>query len=117
VAKDKDILFRSEDSMWQLLKDGRRTWDARLHDISDDRIYRLSWGQWEASPPPGRKPTYNPVEPFVSFLNKDTGEILKFRFAGLEFVPWAPGWCFIQLGGLIAVIGADGVWRYPKEED
>jgi hypothetical protein len=116
MADKEDIVFKSEDSLWQLLKDGRKAWDARLYDISDERIYRLSWGQWEPSPPPGRKPEYHPVEPFVGFLNKDTGETARFRFTGLQFADWAPGWCFIMLGGLIAVIGADGLWHYPEEE-
>jgi hypothetical protein len=116
MAEKGDIVFKSEDSLWQMLKDGRKTWDARLHNISDDRIYRLSWGQWEDSPPLGRRPEYHPVEPFVSFSNNKTGEILRFRFTGLEFVPWAPGWCFIQLGGLVAIIEPDGKWHYPEDE-
>lgn len=91
-----------------MLARGEKTWDARRHDIADDRIYRLSWGQWEKDPPEGRQPSWGPVEAFVSFLNKVTREVLQFRFRGLEFADWAPGWCFIILGGLVR--------RYKQED-
>jgi hypothetical protein len=96
-----DIVFKTEDSIWQNLADGTKTWDYRRYDMSDDRIYRLCWGSWEKDPPPGRQPTWSPDVFFVSFLNKATGEVLKFRYRGMEFVPWAPGWTFLMLGGLI----------------
>lgn len=100
------ILFKSENSLWQLMAEGKKTWDARLHDISDDRIYRLSLGMWDTDE--GRQPYYKPTEDIVSFLNKVTGEVLMFRFRELEFVVWAPGWVFIQLGGLVARRLPDG---------
>ncbi|MBA7660379.1 MAG: hypothetical protein GH143_02550 [Calditrichaeota bacterium] len=115
MAEKGDIVFKSEDSLWQTLKEGRKTWDARLHDISDDRIYRLSWGKWEDKPPHGRQPVYLPQETFVHFLNKKTGQLLRFRFRGLEFAPWAPGWCFIGLGGLVSIIEPDGHITLPGE--
>ena len=102
------IVFNSEDSLWQMLRDGLKTWDARLHDMADERIYRLSWGKWDRGPAPGRQPSYLPQEEFVHFLNKLTGQLLKFRFRGLEFTSWAPGWCFIVLGGLVEVQEPDG---------
>jgi hypothetical protein len=114
MAKKDDIIFKTEDSVWQMMREGRKTWDGRFHDISDERIYRLSWGQWQEFP--GRQPSYMPVEPFVNFLNKKTGQILRFRFAELQFTPWAPGWCFIIVCGLVALIEADGTWHYPEEE-
>ncbi len=100
-----DIIFKTEDSIWQTLADGTKTWDYRrydLNDLSDDRISRLSLGFWEKDSPPWRQPAWSPDVSFVSFLNKATGEVLKFRYRGMEFVPWAPGWCFLQLGDLVA---------------
>lgn len=88
--------FKTEDSLWQMLADGTKTFDARRYDMSDDRIYRLSWGQWRKDPS-----CWLLVEQLVSFQNKVTGEVLTFRFTGLEFASWAPGWCFIILGGLM----------------
>lgn len=111
MAKTDDIVFKTEDSVWQMMREGRKTWDGRFHDISDERIYRLSWGQWGDPEFPGRQQSYGPVEPFVNFLNKKTGQTLRFRFVKLKFAPWAPGWCFIILGGLIAVIEPEGQWR------
>lgn len=97
------VTFKCEDSLWQMLKEGKKTWDARFHDMSDDRIYRLSWGHWAKSGLPGnlsgRQPSYLPDETHVRFLNKLTGQVLEFRFGELEFADWAPGWCFIQLRG------------------
>ncbi len=101
MDKKEPIVFKCEDSLWQALSDGTKTWDARRHDISDDRIYRLSWGKFEEEPAGGRQPAHYWVEDFVSFENKATGEVLTFRYRGMEFVPWAPGWCFLRLGGLV----------------
>jgi len=116
MAKKDDIVFKVEDSVWQMMKEGRKTWDGRFHDISDERIYRLSWGQWEDPEFPGRQPSYRPVEPFVNFLNKKTGQTLRFRFEGLKIPPWSPGWCFIMLGGRIALIEADGKWHIGGDD-
>lgn len=96
-----DIIFKCEDSIWQALADGTKTWDYRRYDMNDDRIYRLSFGSWEKDPPPGRQQAWSPDVSCISFLNKATGEVLKFRYRGMEFVPWAPGWVFLQLSGLI----------------
>ena len=104
------VTFKTEDSLWQTMAEGKKCWDARFFDISDDRIYRLCWGSWESNPPRGRRlrqPAYIPEEVKVCFLNKATGEVLQFRFNGIEFTDWAPGWCFIQLGGIIARYDAD----------
>ncbi len=95
------IIFKSEPSFWKALADGTKPWDARLFDLSDDRIYRLARGKFD-EPPDGRQPCYLPEEESICFLNKITGEVLEFRYRGMEFVPWAPGWCFLQLGGLFS---------------
>ena len=101
----KDVIFKVEDSLWQMLASGEKTWDARRHDMGDDRIYHLSWFQWH---PPGDfpqahhggGPTWRPTVASVAFKNKVTGEILQFRYRGMEFTPWSPGWCFLILGEL-----------------
>lgn len=98
--KNKEpIVFKCEASLWQMLKDRRKTWDARLHDMGDDRIYRLSWGRFaDPSLIINQAPKYVPEEPTVRFLNKETGAVLEFWFRGLRFADFAPGWCFIILG-------------------
>ncbi|MFW6125507.1 MAG: hypothetical protein ACOC58_00215 [Chloroflexota bacterium] len=90
------IVFKCEDSLWRILADGTKQWDARRWDLSDDRIYRLAWGHLD-DPPLGAQPTWFPREQFISFLNKATGEQLTFRLSRLEFADWAPGWVFIIL--------------------
>lgn len=102
------VVFKSEDSLWQMLRQGTKSWDARHYDMSDPRMHRLAQGHWEQDPPPGRRPYYQSDETFVCFLNKLTGETLQFRFRGLITPGWAPGWCFIQLGGLVATYDAKG---------
>ena len=92
-----DIIFKSEDSMWQMVASGEKTWDARRWDIEDPRIFRLCKGQW----PYPIISTWQFDEPHVCFVNKVTGEILKMRFEGLNFVDFAPGWCFLKLGAIV----------------
>lgn len=98
--------FKCEGSMWQLLYQGKKTWDARFYDIADDRIYRLAWGKWDEME--GRQPSFLPQETYVRFVNKEGGHVLEFRYAGMMFCEWAPGWCFLQLGGLVRVYNSDG---------
>jgi len=94
--ENKDhIIFKSEDSIWRTLEDGSKKFDYRRYDLADERIYRLSWGRRDGWGD-GLGIIWN--EDFVSFLNKDTGEFLTFHYCGMEFVPWAPGWCFLLLG-------------------
>ena len=102
------VVFKSEDSLWQMLAKGIKTWEARQFDAKDERIRRLITGHWEKDPPPGRRPSYVYDETFVCFLNKLTGQVLQFRYRGLITPGWSPGWCFIQLGGLVATYDADG---------
>jgi len=116
MSKNDDIIFKTEDSVWQMMREGRKNWDGRFHDISDERIYRLSWGEWEETPFPGQQPSWKPVEPFVGFLNKVTGQVLRFRFEGLKLPHWTPGWCFIMLGDRIAIIEPDGEWHIGGDE-
>lgn len=98
--------------MWEMLRDGAKTWEARKWETGDDRCYRLSWGRRKSG---GRRVQaysyaetesrwrdyWAPEEKEVSFLNKDTGEVLTFEYRGVEFLPWAPAWGFILLGELI----------------
>ncbi len=115
MVDTEPVTFKTEDSMWQLMAEGKKTWDARLFDIDDERFHRLLRGRWEIDPVIGRQPYYLPKETLVRFLNKATEELLQFRFRGLQFVEWAPGWCFIQLGGLVCRYEADGVPRDLEE--
>ena len=99
------IIFKTEASLWEMLARGEKTWVARRHDLTDDRIYRLSWGRRLAtsladgrSPGTALKPDWVPDEKEVSFQNEDTDEVLTFRYLGMEFTPWAPGWAFLLLG-------------------
>jgi hypothetical protein len=106
---DKEpVVFKSDDSLWLMLAKGIKTWDARRFDTSDPRIQRLTLGHWEQDPPPGRRPSYEYDERFVCFLNKLTGQTLQFRYRGFITPGWALGWCFLQLGGLVATIDKDG---------
>jgi len=102
------VVFKSEDSLWQLLQQGVKTWDARRFDTSDERILRLSLGHWEKTPHQGRLAFYKYNEPFVGFVNKLTGQTLLFRYRGFTTPGWAPGWCFLQLGELVYAYDADG---------
>ena len=90
------ISFKCEDSLWQMLADGSKTFDVRRWDMSDDRIYRLSWGKHQRLS--GGDTEWVPDVEFIHFLNKLTGETLTFPYLGVEFVPWAPGWGFLLLG-------------------
>ena len=105
------IIFKCEDSLWQMLAEVGVTgipgkpFDIRRFDLADDRISRLAWFQekpnWgsdEAGDPQIISRAYDPLEQEVSFQNKATGEILTFKYNGMEFTDWAPGWCFILLG-------------------
>lgn len=106
---DKEpVVFKSDDGLWQMMAKGIKTWDARLYDLTDERILRLARGHWEKSYKPGRQPSYLPDETFVCFLNKVTDQTLQFRFRRLTFVHFAPGWCFLELGGLVVTFDKDG---------
>ena len=104
----ESVVFKSEDSFWQMLAKGIKTWDGRFNDVTDERILRLTRGHWEKNPYPGRMPSYLPDEDFVCFENKLTDQVLQFRFRGLIFTRFAPGWCFLELGGLVATYDKDG---------
>ncbi len=109
MSEKLDIIFKTDAALWEMMAAGTKQWDARQCDLADERIWRLLAGYWEGTREPGghphgrpgRLPYWSPAESFVSFLNKETGEILKFRFRGFRFAPWAPGWVFLELGGLI----------------
>ena len=102
------IVFRTEPVFWEMLARGEKTWDARRWDLADDRIYRLTQGaggmvgarKWMSAPAltVHGGVAYTPAEPIVSFQNTATAEVLTFKYLGMEFTPWAPGWCFLLLG-------------------
>lgn len=113
------IEFKTEASLWRMLQDGTKTFDMRKWDLADDRIYALSWfvpladAEHAFFAPPGYEPTrhqghstsvpagapgFKPEVDAVSFVNKETGELLAFEYLGVEFTNWAPGWGFLQLG-------------------
>ena len=116
------IVFKSEPALWDMLAqvnpDGRsaKPFDMRRWDMADERIYRLAWGTTRPlgkvflsrNPPEryDRRPNqafqygseWHPDEKAVSFLNKATGEMLTFKYLGVEFTDWAPGFGFLILG-------------------
>lgn len=122
------IVFKCEASVWEMMAQGRKTWDARRWDMDDERIVRLAKGHWVDYDPMARPlralgqeelakaleetgAYYQFDEPFVEFLNKVTGEILKFRFRGFNFEPWAPGWCFMELGYIVERKDSKGLYE------
>ena len=95
--------FKTEDSLWQMLADGSKTWDARKWDPRDERIRRLA--KWTWGPALGETKRkglegqrYHPTEFFVAFINKASGQIATFQYEGMSMEEWAPGWAFLQLG-------------------
>jgi len=114
MNNQEPVVFKSEDSLWQMLRQGTKNWDARRFDISDERIRRLSMGHWEKDPIPGRLPSYEYDETLVCFENKLTGQILEFRYRGLITPGWALGWCFLKLGALVATSGRNGSVIHEK---
>jgi hypothetical protein len=111
MADKPPIVFKSEPSLWAMLAecnpDGRsvKPFDMRRWDLSDDRMYRLSWGcvtDKNGIHRPRVDPTFESEVKEVSFLNKATGELLTFEYLGVQFEPWAPGWGFLLLGKRLA---------------
>ncbi|HLC30156.1 MAG TPA: hypothetical protein VJM51_05200 [Dehalococcoidia bacterium] len=110
MVTNEPIVFKSEDSMWQMLAERGLTgiptkpYDVRHWDLADNRIYRLSFGHMGEGNflwPMSSGIRWSPQEPYVSFYNKATEEIISFEYRGVEFVPWAPGWGFILLGNWV----------------
>ena len=96
------LVFKAEHSLWQMLESGEKQWDARRWDLSDARILLLALGKFEHSSAGRAQPSWVPTEAEVTFLDKQTGETLTFRYQGMEFADWAPGWVFLKLGGIIS---------------
>ncbi|KKN54156.1 hypothetical protein LCGC14_0595050 [marine sediment metagenome] len=89
----RHIGFKSERWFFDQLFAGRKTWDARLDDLTDDRIYALHFSHTRNAEPQQDVET-------ITFTDTDhigTREI-TFRFDRLEYGHWAPGWCFLILG-------------------
>lgn len=107
------IVFKTEHSLFLMLKDGSKRFDFRKWDMEDDRIYRMSWGKYQGNGERSQAfpmvstmghwglPWWSPFEPAVSFMDKATGELLTFRYLGLDFPRSTPGWCVILLGEVV----------------
>lgn len=108
MNNQEPVSFKTEDSLWEMLRKGIKTWDARMVDLKDERFQRLYAGHYEKNSEQGRRPFYRYNEEFICYENKLTGQILEFRYRGLTFPGWAPGWVFFQLGGLVATFDKDG---------
>lgn len=91
------IIFKCEARLWEMMAVGEKPFDMRRWDLGDERILRLAKLRWVGEPS-----VWEPDEPFVAFQNKATGEVLTFRFRGIKFADWAPGWVFLILGGSVA---------------
>ncbi|MDP2951709.1 MAG: hypothetical protein Q8O76_00145 [Chloroflexota bacterium] len=102
MSEANAIVFKAEHSLWLMLESGEKQWDARRWDLIDDRILRLAEGRWQRSNVGRVQPSWVPEEAEVTFLDKQTGETLTFRYQGMEFAEWAPGWVFLRLGGIIS---------------
>lgn len=96
-----EIVFKCEDSMWQMFDGGQKQFDFRRWDLSDERIHHLAGGHWEDAGMKGAMPWWEPDVALISFENKATGQVVTFRYRGMEFTPWAPGWVFLILGGIV----------------
>lgn len=94
------VVFQCEASLWEMLQSGTKPFDMRRFDLGDDRIRRLAHVAWTRDFFLGWVCEY--VEKTVHFRNKATGQVLIFRFGGLEFARWAPGWCFLKLSGPVS---------------
>ena len=97
-------LFKCEHSLLQMMLDGKKTFDLRIYDMRDQRIARLHQGRYIKSYQ-GYKThdAWQPIEPYVDFLDKATGEVVRFVFRGMKFTPLAPGWCFLLLGPRVTI--------------
>lgn len=81
------LRYRSEDSLWQMVKAGQKTWEARQWDLSDDRCYSLATSL-------GQEQEGGIV---LTLVNKATGEELEATVTDVHFPLWAPGWYFMLL--------------------
>lgn len=97
------IIFKTEDSLWQMLSDRTKRWDFRKWDITDERIYRLGQGRTYHGTMPTHENRWEPEVKQVTFENVSTGDMLHIEFKGIEFTPWAPGWAFLILGDMVDV--------------
>ena len=83
--------FKSEHSLWLMMQDGSKRWDARKGNTSDDRIYAMSFGlrredgSWDSD-----------VKE-VTFVDKETDEQLTLKLIDYHQLDWAVGWIFMVL--------------------
>lgn len=97
------VTFKVEDSIWQVMAEGKKTFDARQYDLADERIRRLITFRWIDGVEGRRQPYWMPAETFICFKNKKTGDVLKCRYVGYVgnwLVDWAPGWVFFIFSGI-----------------
>ncbi len=97
--------------MWQMFDGGQKQFDLRRWDLSDERIHHLAGGHWEDAVMKGAMPWWEPDVALISFENEATGQVVTFRYRGMEFTPWAPGWVFLILGG---IVGRSPVGDHPR---
>jgi hypothetical protein len=108
LVNKEPVSFKTEDSLWQVMRKGMKTWDARWVDLKDERFQRLFSGHYDKPSEQGRRPFYAYDEAFICYENKLTGQILQFTYRGFIMQGWAPGWVFLQLGGVVATYDKDG---------
>ena len=82
-------IFKTEHSLFRYMVEGRKFWDCRIRDMSDDRIYTLSF--FDTVGP-------RPQCPYVGFVDKETGQLLIHDYRAMEFSDYAINWCFLVLG-------------------
>ncbi len=108
MNQSEPVVFKVEDTIWNVMKQGIKPWDARMVDLDDPRFLRLFRSHWQDNRHvPGLQENV-PDEPYICFLNKLTGQTLQFRYRGFINMGWAPGWCFFLLGSLVATLDTDG---------
>ncbi len=78
------------------------------YDMTDDRVYHLSWGTFPAErsqEPEQRAPlkgthrlsVWQPDVSLITFFLGASDKVTR-DYLGMEFTDWAPGWCFLRLG-------------------
>ena len=108
MSESEPVVFKVEDTIWNVMKKGIKTWDARMVDLDDPRFLRLFRTHWEENRNVPGLQINLPDESYICFLNRLTGQTLQFRYRGSIHTNWSPGWCFFLLGSLVATLDSDG---------
>ena len=85
------IEYKTEHSLWLMMKAGNKNWDARLWDMGDDRIHAMATGHR------GDNGRWKSEVELVVFIDKETGEELTMELEDIILEPWSPGWGFMKL--------------------